>query len=87
MADGKQQFDQNDVLTHLVNWETVRAPLCPESETAKKNGEMYLSRNDIRDLKEAMEARGLHNKTENLSALHSLLINMQAWLDAKKGGN
>jgi hypothetical protein len=81
------QFDDKDPTTHLVNWETTRAPLCPESETARRDEAMYLTRKDIELLSRAMVERGLHNSSDSLRAFHGLLTNMAAWLDAKKGGN
>lgn len=85
----KIQFDTQDPTTGLVNWETVRVPLCPESETARKNEDMFLTAADITMLRVAMQDRGLHlpSRSQSLSALHDLLGLMAQWLEVKKAGN
>jgi hypothetical protein len=83
------QFDTKDPSTHYVNWETVRVPLCPDSETAREKEEMFLTAEDIAMLRVAMQDRGLHlsSKSPRLSALHDLLGLMGQWLAQKKEGN
>lgn len=85
----KIQFDTQDPTTGLVNWETVRVPLCPESETARKNEDLFLTATDLAMLRVAMQDRGLHlpSRSPSLSALHDLLGCMVDWLEAKKAGN